>query len=513
MGYVRIFSLVAFFILLIACINFMNLTTARSANRAKEVGMRKVSGAYRSDIVKQFYGESVLFACVALLFALVLANVLLPLFNQLAAKELSFNFFGSSWIWIGILSITLVTGLIAGSYPALFLSAFHPAKVLKGSLASGSRGSRFRKVLVVTQFMLTILLIIGTIFIYNQVNFMRSQKLGFDEEHLVFMGMRGDMRKQFGAVKSELRKDPNILGITAASNPPIYGYAFSNSLWTWKGQGPDEEILMRAMFADIDYFKVFGMEIIDGEGFSRDWPSQEQFTCVINEEAAKVMRMDNPVGQWLNVGDNKGRIGGVVKDYHFSPLSQKIEPLIIIYNPPSSRTVFARLRSENITQTLAGIEEVWKTFAPQYNFQYRFLDESLDGLYRAELRIGKISRAFSVLAVIVSCLGLFGLASYMAEQRTKEIGVRKILGASIPHIVYLLYREMTKWVLVANIIAWPLAYFGAQKWLQGYAYRINVGILPFVSAAVLTFLIALLTVSYQSIRSARANPADALRYE
>ncbi|MFC2161664.1 ABC transporter permease [Acidobacteriota bacterium] len=512
-GYVRIFSLVAFFILLIACINFMNLTTARSANRAKEVGMRKVSGAYRSDLIKQFYGESILFALVALLLALAFANALLPLFNQLAAKELSFNFFSNPWIWIGLVGITLVTGMIAGSYPALFLSAFHPAKVLKGSLSTGSRGSRFRKILVVTQFMLTILLIIGTLFIYNQVSFMRSQKLGYDKDHLVYMGLRGDMRNQFDAVKNELTKDPNVLGVTAASNPPIYGYAFSNSLWTWEGQGPDEEILMRAVFGDMDYFKVFGMEIIDGEGFSRDWPSEEEFSCVVNEEAVKVMGMDLAVGQWLNVGENKGRIRGVVKNYHFSPLSQKIEPLIIIYNPQQSYTVFARLRSENITKTMAHIEEAWKTFAPQYNFGYRFLDESLDNLYRSELRIGKISRAFSLLAVFVSCLGLFGLASYMAENRTKEIGVRKILGASIPHIVYLLYREMTKWVLVANIIAWPLAYFGASKWLQGYAYRIKVGFLPFVLAAIVTFFIALLTVSYQSIRSARANPADALRWE
>lgn len=270
MGSVRIFSIVAFFILLIACINFMNLTTARSANRAKEVGMRKVSGAYRSDIVKQFYGESILFALASLVFAVGLANGLLPLFNRLAAKDLSFGLFTNSWIWIGLLGITFVTGVVAGSYPALFLSAFHPVKVLKGSLAVGSRGSRFRKILVVTQFILTILLIIGTIFIYNQVSFMRNQKLGYDEEHLVYMGLRGDMRNQFDAVKNELKKDPNVLGVTAVSNPPICGYQFSNSLWRWEGQGPDEEILMRAVLADVDYFKVFGMEIIDGEGFSKD---------------------------------------------------------------------------------------------------------------------------------------------------------------------------------------------------------------------------------------------------
>ena len=512
-GTVRIFSIVAFFILLIACINFMNLTTARSANRAREVGMRKVSGAYRSDIVKQFYGESILFALVALFFAVALAFGLLPLFNQLSGKELTFNVFGNPLMGMGILGITMVTGLVSGSYPALFLSAFQPVKVLKGSLSSGAKGSRFRKVLVVTQFMLTILLIIGTLFIYNQLNFMRNQKLGYDKEHLIVMGMRGDMRKQFDAMKDEFKKDPNVLGVTAASNPPIYGYSFSNSLWRWEGQAPDEEILMRALMADVDYFSVLGMEIIDGEDFSRAWPFDKEFSCVINEEAARVMGMGEPVGQWLNVGKNKGTIRGVVKDYHFSPLSQKIEPLIIIFLPPSSRTIFVRLQSDNITKTLAGIEDVWNKFAPQYEFRYRFLDESLDSLYRSEQRIGRISRYFSLLAIIISCLGLFGLASYMAEQRTKEIGVRKILGASIPNIVYILNKEMTKWVIVANIIAWPLAYFGARQWLKSYAYRIEIGILPFLAAALLTFFIALLTVSYQSIRSARANPADALRYE
>ncbi|MCJ7582900.1 MAG: ABC transporter permease [Candidatus Aminicenantes bacterium] len=512
-GSVRIFSIVAFFILLIACINFMNLTTARSSNRAKEVGMRKVSGAYRSDIVKQFYGESILFAFVSLLFAFALANALLPLFNKLAAKQLAFHFLDNSWIWIGLVSITIGAGVIAGSYPALFLSSFHPVRVLKGSLASGSRGSNFRKVLVVTQFMLTTLLIIGTIIIFNQVNFMRNQKLGYDKEHLVVINMRGNIRSQFDAVKDELKKDPNILGITAASNEPIYGYQFSNSLWRWEGQGPDEEILMRAVFADVDYFKVLGMKILAGEGFSRELPGGGEFACVVNEEAARVMKMENAVGQLLNLGDNRGTILGVVKNYHFSPLNQMIEPLIILYNPPSSRKVFARLRSENITKTIAGIQEVWKKFAPQYNFDYSFLDESLDSLYRTESRIGHIIRTFSILAVIVSCLGLFGLASYMAEQRTKEIGVRKILGASNQHLVYLLNREMVKWVLVANIIAWPVAYLGASKWLQSYAYRINVGIFPFVLAALLTFLIALLTVSSQSIRSARSNPADSLRYE
>lgn len=512
-AYVRLFSLIAFFILLIACINFMNLTTARSANRAREVGMRKVAGAYRSDIVKQFYGESTLFALIALVAAAVLVRVFLPLFNQLAAKELSFDLFRNTWIWWGLTGITIVTGLISGSYPALYLSAFHPVRVLKGVLSSGSRGAGFRKVLVVTQFTLTILLIIGTVFIYKQIRFMQNQKLGFDKEHLIYLGMRGEMRLNFDAVKDELLKNPNVIGVTAASNTPTYGYSFSNSLWRWEGQGPDEEILMRAVFADRDYFKVLGMEILDGEGFSRELPTEGDFFAVVNEEAARVMGMEAPVGQWLTIGENRGTIIGLVKDYHFVSLRRSIEPLIILYSPPQSRVLFARLRSENIPSQIGHIEQVWNQFVPEYNFNYRFLDEALDSLYRAEQRIGRISRSFSLLAIIVSCLGLFGLASYMAEQRTKEIGVRKILGASIPNLVFLLSKELTKWVLVANFIAWPLAYCVAGLWLRGFAYRIGIGPLPFILAAFLTFSVALLTVSFQSVRIARSNPADSLRYE
>jgi putative ABC transport system permease protein len=511
--YVRIFSVIAFFILFIACINFMNLTTARSANRAKEVGMRKVSGAYRSDIVKQFYGETILFAVFALLFAVLLVKALLPFFNQLAAKELTLDLFKNSWIWWGLAGITLLTGIISGSYPALYLSAFHPVRVLKGTLSSGARGTGFRKVLVVIQFSLTILLIVGTILIYQQIRFLQNQKLGYDKEHLVYMGMLGNMRKNFDAVKDELLKNPNILGVTAASNPPTYGYFFSNSLWRWEGQSPDEEILMRAVFADVDYFDVLGMDILDGEGFSRELPTEGDFYTVVNEEAVRVMGLEDPVGQWLAIGEQRGTILGVVKDYHFAPLSTKIEPLIILYNSPRSRILFARLQSENISSTIGYIEQVWKKFAPQYNFNYRFLDEALDSLYRTEQRIGGISRSFSLLAIIVSCLGLFGLASYMAEQRTKEIGVRKILGASVPNLVYLLSKEMTKWVILGNLIAWPLAYYVAGRWLRGFAYRIGIGPLPFVIAALFTLLIAFLTTSYQSVRAARADPADSLRYE
>jgi len=511
--YVTIFSLIAFFILLIACINFMNLTTARSANRAREVGMRKVAGAYRRDLVRQFFGESILLAFIALIFAVGIVYLLLSVFNELAAKELSFEISGNIQTLSVLAGVALITGIIAGSYPALFLSAFQPADVLKGTLFSSNRGATFRKVLVVLQFSLTILLIVCTTIVYNQMNFMRNRKLGYDKEYLVYAVLRGDMRQQFDVVKEELLKNPNILAVTSSGTLPTYGYNFSNSLWRWEGQDPDEEILMRASFIDYNYFETLGLEIIEGRSYSKQFSTDPTEALIVNEEAVKVMGMESPLGKQLGIGDNQAKIIGVVKNYHFRSLKQEIEPLILILNPSNCWALFARLSSEDVSKTIGYMEKVWGEFASGYPFNYRFMDEAIDNLYRAEQQIGTLFRYFTILAIFISCLGLFGLASFMAEQRTKEIGIRKVLGASVSKILLLLSKEYAKWVLFANIIAWPFAYYTMNKWLQGYAYRINIAVWSFVFAAVLALAIALFTVSYQAIRAATANPADALRYE
>jgi putative ABC transport system permease protein len=511
---VRIFSLVAFFILLIACINFMNLTTARSANRAKEVGLRKVAGAHRSQLILQFFGESLLLTAVAVGLSLILVKGLLPPFNTLAAKTLSFGLFKNVGLLAGLAGLVFLTGIIAGSYPALFLSTFQPAKVLKGSAAAGSRGKGFRRVLVVFQFSLTILLLVCTAFVSRQLHFMRNYDLGYDKEHVVLAGMPGEIRNQFDAFKGELLRNPDIQGVAAGSNPPTNGYQSSNSLWDWEGRNSGQEILMRSAFADEDYFKVLGLEISQGRAFSRESDFSKSPAFVINEEAARIMAMKEPVGQLLSgLRIPKGPIVGVVKDFYFMPLRGKIDPLILIYNPSQSRVLFVKIGGADIPRTIETIGKTWKNFAPNSEFRFRFLDEALDALYRAEERTGTIFRCFSALAVLISCLGLFGLASFMAEQRTREIGIRKVLGASISGLVGLFSKEFTKWVLTANLLAWPIAYFAVVKWLQGYAVRIKVGAGPFLSAAVLSTLIALLTVSYHSIRSARANPAEAIRYE
>ncbi len=511
--YVTIFSLIAFFILLIACINFMNLTTARSANRAREVGMRKVAGAYRRDLVRQFFGESILLAFIALIFAVGMVLLLLPVFNELAAKELSFGISGNIQALLVLLGIAILTGIIAGSYPAFFLSAFQPAIVLKGTLHSGSRGSNFRKVLVVLQFSLTILLIVCTSIVYNQMNFMRNRKLGYHKEYLVYVVLRGDIRQQFDAVKEELLKNPNILDVTSSGTIPTSGYNFSNSLWRWKGQDPDEEILMRASFIDYNYFKTFGMEIVEGRSYSKEYATDPTEALIVNEEAVKVMGMESPLGKQLGIGDNQAKIIGVVKNYHFRSLKQEIESLILILNPQNCWALFARLNSEDVSKTIGHMEKVWGQFAPGYPFNYRFMDETIDNLYRSEQQIGTLFRYFSILAIFISCLGLFGLASFMAEQRTKEIGIRKVLGATVSNILLLLSKEFATWVLIANIIAWPVAYYAMNRWLQGYAYRINIALWSFVLAAVFALAIALFSVSYQAVRAATANPADALRYE
>jgi hypothetical protein len=385
---------------------------------------------------------------------------------------------------------------------------------LKGALSAGSRGKGFRRLLVVFQFSLTILMLVCTSFVARQLRFMRNYKLGYDKERVIYTGMKREMRIRFDALKSELLRNPNVLGVTAGSNPPTYGIWFSNSLWKWEGQNPNEEILMRAAFADEEYFKVLGMEISQGRAFVKEPDPEKAPVFVVNEEAARIMGLKEPVGQWLTNGSNfKGTIVGVVKDYHFTPLRGKIDPLILIYYPPQCRTLFIKLDGQNVRRTLDDIGAVWKKFAPDSEFRFQFLDEALDSLYRSEERTGTIFRYFAFLAVIVSCLGLFGLASFMAEQRTKEIGIRKVLGASIPGIVVLFAKEFTRWVLAANFLAWPAAYFAVRQWLQGYAYRIGVGPGPFLMAAALSTLIALLTVSYHSLRSARSHPADAIRYE
>jgi len=511
---VRIFSLAALFILLIACANFMNLATASSAHRAREVGLRKVCGAGRGRLMGQFYAESFVLTALSLGAAIVLAGILLPPFNKIAAKELSFGLFAVPGNFLALAELLLLTAFLAGSYPALFLSRFQPSRVLKGDLSLGTRGRILRRILFVSQFSLAVLLLICTICVRNQVVFMRNFQTGWDKEQIVTTVMGEEMRGRFEAVREELLRNPDILGVAAASSLPTRGYLYTNALWDWPGKNPREEIVMRGTCADVGYFPLLGMEIIRGRDFVEAEEANTNIQWIINEEAARIMDFSDPVGQPLTqAGEFKGTIVGVVKDYHFTGLKERIDPLVVGYSPYLSQILFTKIRPGKAPGAIKALESAWKKFAPRDEFKYSFLTEAADALYRSEERIEGVLVAFSILSVIVACLGLFGLAAFLAEKRTKEIGIRKALGASTAKIVFLFSREFIWDVAAANAVAWPAAYFFAREWLRDYAYRITLGPGPFLLAAALTLSIALATAGHRFIRAAGIPPAKTLKYE
>ncbi len=510
--YVYIFSVIAFIVLLIACINFMNLSTARSANRAKEVGLRKVVGAVKGHLVRQFYGESVVYAVIALIIAAGVVTLLLPAFSNLSAKNLSWSVAGIGTIVIGLLGITLFTGLVAGSYPALLLSAFQPARVLKGGLFSGSGGARFRRVLVIVQFTLSIVLIIGTAVVYQQLNFIKNMRLGWDKEHLIYIPLRADTRKSYNAIKQELIQNPQVINVTGTAELPTQ--IGSNSGGSdWEGKDPEFQILIGFNAVDFDFIETLKIEMADGRSFDKAHTSDLKTGWIVNEEVAKLMGKESVIGERFRHVGVEGTIVGVMKNFHYQTLRNKIEPLAININPENVNYMIIRIPPEDVTASLAFVEKTWKRMLPSFPFEYRFMDERYERGYRSEQRIGTLLRYFAIFAVVVACLGLFGLASFMAEKRTKEIGIRKVLGASIGQITVLLCREFFLLVIVANVIAWPAAYFAMRKWLQSYAYRADLGYFVFIGAMLLALFVAILSVSYQAIRAARANPARSIRYE
>ena len=513
---IRIFSLIAFVILVIACINFMNLSTARSAHRAQEVGLRKVVGAQRQQVMGQFFGESLLYTFLSLGVALLAVRAFLPAFRNLTGKPLPVKEFLDPAILFGTLGVTLATGLLSGSYPALFLSSFRPAAVLKGAHVSGTKGGLFRKALVVLQFALSVMLIIGTMVIYNQVHFMKNKNLGFDKEHLLYVPIEGKLLDNIPSLKNEFLQHPGIQSVTATSHSPT-GVYNNGQDWDWEGRDPNVNPLVTYFGVDPDFLQTFKMELVEGETFRPDSGHNLTFV-IINERFASIMGIPNVVGTRLSQGNNHLQIIGVAKDFHFTPVNREIGPAIIYYDPTyktfqTYRYLFVRLNPGDIPDAIAHIEKTVKAFNPGYPFEYRFLDSDYDLMYRGMEREMAVVRTFTVLAILISCLGLFGLAAYTSEQRTKEIGIRKVMGASVPGIVVLLSKEYAKWVLAANVIAWPVSYFLMRGWLQDYHYRIGLGLPVFLLAAAISVLIAQLTVSYQAIRAARSNPVNSLRYE
>ncbi|MFC1725956.1 ABC transporter permease [candidate division KSB1 bacterium] len=514
--YVYVFSIIALFILFIACINFMNLSTARSDKRAKEVGMRKVVGARRSDIIAQFYGESIFLTMISLIVAILSLFLLLPLFNNLSGKELTYDIFGNPLLMLGMLGIALITGLVSGSYPALVQSSIMPVDSIKGTgliFSVKSRKLFFRRILVVTQFTLSIILIVGVLIVNKQLNFIMNKKLGYEKEQIIYFIKRANLKLRYDAFKSDLLKNPNIVGVTASSDIQSYTVHATGG-FTWEGRSQDTRFAINHFSVDHDYIKTFNMKMVEGRDFSKEFPVDAATqSFIVNETAVKAMGLEEPVGTGFTLYGNYGHIVGVVEDFHFKSLQKEIEPLCLRIEQGQDRYVFVKVNSENILDIVNSIESIYNRFNPDYSFEFAFLDETVDRLYNSEKRTAQIFNYFTLITIIISCLGLFGLAAYMAQQKTKEIGLRKALGASVPNIVKLLSKEFIILVGTANIIAWPAAFCIMNEWLNNFAYRTDIKIGLFVFAGIISLFFALITVSYQTIKAANANPVDSLRNE
>lgn len=511
--YVYIISALALFVLLIACINFMNLSTARSARRAREIGLRKVVGALRGHLVRQFLGESILFAGIALLFAVPLVEFLLPLFNEFSGKKLVLDLMGNGPFLLVLIGVTLFTGVVAGSYPALFLSSFRPAAVLKGSPSVGAGSSLFRRVLVVFQFALSIGLIIGTGVVYDQVTYMRDKKLGFDEEQVLFIRMRGNIFRSYDELKRALAPHSAILGVTASVHRPSYIRSSSDAL-DWDGRDPELDVMSSHNWVDYDFVETMGIELVEGRSFSREFSTDAEEAYLVNEKVVELMGVESAAGKRFAMWGREGKVVGVMKNFHFEPVRDEIGPLVLMIGPAEElRHILIRLHPQNTVAGIDFLKETWEKVAPNYPLEYEFLDRDFERMYRDEEKMGDILRSFAIVAVLIGCMGLFGLASFMAEQRTKEIGVRKVLGASVSGIVLLLTREFTGWVVAANLVAWPMAWYVMDCWLENFAYRIELGWGIFALSGLAALGVAWLTVSYQAVKAALADPVAALRHE
>ncbi|UCG63013.1 MAG: ABC transporter permease [Candidatus Zixiibacteriota bacterium] len=514
---IKIFSSIALAILLMACINYVNLSTARFRMRAKETGIRKIIGASRGALIAQFLGESFVLITVGFALALCLVDTSLPFFNSLFELRLSLNLLGNPSIIMAGIAIIIATTLAAGIYPAVVLSRFHPVQTIRTGLNQTNRHFTLRRVLVVLQFSLTAILIIGTAVIYTQVNHMKNWDVGYNKEHVVNIRLRGDSRKQYPVLKNKLRQSPEILAVTAATNTLPYWYMETSV--TWDDLEPDEQKDVAFNFVRFDFTDTYGIEVTEGRSFNENIATDEQFACLVNETLARSMNRSPVLGSHINVWNVEREIVGIVKDFNFRPLNSGIQPLVLTINPAGAErfgrinVMSIRIGPNNISSTLASIEKTWNAIIPNHPFEYTFLDEQFDANYRSLEQVNNLAVCFGTLAIFIAALGLFGLASYTAEQKTKEIGIRKVLGASITNIVRMMSREYVILVAVANLIAWPLAWFIMSDWLSEFAYHIDVSVGTYVMVGCFTLLIALLSVGYQAIRAANTNPVDAIQYE
>lgn len=517
---IYIFSAIALFVLIIACINFMNLTTARSTDRAREVGLRKVSGAHKSALVRQFIGESVMTAFIAMVIAVVLLKILLPEFNNIVNRDLSADFVGNWLFTLGLIAVTLTVGGLSGIYPSLVLSSFQPTQVLKGTMFSGAKNTILRKSLVVFQFFISVALIIGAVVILQQVDYLLHKDLGYSSEHVLAVPLGRATPSKIDALRNEILRDPNVLNAATSDYMP---YASTN--WTqvaWEGAVAGELMKINVNYVDENLIPTYGMTIIQGRGFSKDMRSSPGNEVILNETAAQKIGWEEPIGKRIlyNVDYRSRTVGGatvvgIMKDYHFLSLHSTITPLMMRLMPEESYggSVSIKISAQDIPHTLGFIESKFTEIFPEKVFEFSFLDEDFAQMYLEEQKAGKVFLYLAALAIFIACMGLFGLVSYTTKQRTKEIGIRKVIGASVTNITILLAKEFVWLMALANLLAWPVSYYAMRQWLQNFPYRINIQFWVFILSGFAALLTALATVCFRSIKAALANPADSLRYE
>jgi len=514
------FLAVAFFLLLIGCINYMNLATAYSGSRALEVGIRKVVGADKGSIQRQFLTESVLIAFLAFVLAFVAALAMIPLFRNLTGIPMEFSF-KNNWIYLAAMfGISLLTGLISGSYPSFYLSSFLPVKVLKGNSMRNSK-SFLRKLLVIVQFSISIILIIGTITVIRQLSFVRNTDLGFDDDNLLTMTVRDTSAvKNMSTILEEIKRNPNVINTGLSNSHPGEGYG----IIVQRYETPDGTMAEKGinfLFVDQDYLKTMNVIIAKGRDFDSNNQTDYTEACIVNEACAEKLGWgDAALGKKLDFGaDLDGtaslytKVIGVVKDFNYLSLHNKVDPVVILLSTQPLRNISIRIKGENVNETLDYLKSIWQKFCPVYPFEYQFLDDSLQKQYLSEQKLGKMFTYLSFICIFIACLGLFGLAAYTAEQRTKEIGIRKVMGATIMNIVMSLSKEFLIWVIISNALAWPIAWYMMNKWLQNYAYHVEIPVSTYILSGIIALLIAIVTVCFRALKAAYANPIESLRYE
>jgi ABC-type antimicrobial peptide transport system permease subunit len=503
--YVRIFSLVAVFLLLIACINFMNLSTAKASGRLKEVGIKKTIGASKTNLVVQHLGESMLMALISLAVAVILVQLLLPSFNTMTGKDLALDI-GTKSTWLSLLGVTLLTGLVSGSYPAFYLSGFSPSAILKGRLVTSFGEQWARRGLVIFQFVISVVLMVSVFVVYKQLEYIRSKNLGYNKDHLLYFDVNGMRPERIETLLSETKKIPGVVNATTFAHN-LSGIHGGYSGLQWEGKDPAMDIDFSNLEVDHDFLRIMGIQLSEGEYFSQEISPGKQI--IFNETAIQRMGLKHPVGKTIDLYGEK-RIVGVAKDFHFESLHEPIKPCFFQFTPDRDN-VLLKIEMGKEQAIIASVQQLYQQINPGVPFDFKFMDEDYQALYASEQRISMLSKYFSSIAILISCLGLYGLASFTAERRTREIGIRKVLGASVPKIVMLLSGEFTKIVLIATVIALPVSYLIANEWLEGFAYRISFSGWYFVIVGVLTLLVAWLTVGSQAIKAALTNPSQCLR--